>query len=270
MGADSRREPAAGYERFFGLHQPPFSLAPDTRFLFQSASHAATFAQVTFALQRREPVIVVTGEIGAGKTLLCRTVVERLEARTFLSIVTDPMLGPEDLLRQVLQDFGIVSRDSARAAGATRHDLVRTLQDFLASLAALDAHAVIVIDEAQHALPEVLEQIRLVSNAHDDRGTMLQLVLAGQTEGLEQLLGRDELSQLKQRVSRYVRLEPLTAGEVARYIGHRLAVARERPSASALPGARDLAREIAAWERSNADLTFTPGVGNYQHSLLRF
>src|SRR5260221_14480822 len=88
------------YEPFFGLEEPPFSLAPDPRFLFASASHSAALAQVAYALERRDPVVVITGEIGTGKTLLCRTVLQQFERKTFLSVITDPFLEPDDLLKQ--------------------------------------------------------------------------------------------------------------------------------------------------------------------------
>ena len=106
----------------------------------------------------------MTGEIGIGKTLLCRTVLQRFDRRTFVSVINNPLLGPDDLLRQMLQDFGVISTDRATAPGASRHDLVHALGGFLASLISLDSHAVVMIDEAQHMQPEVLEQIRLLSN----------------------------------------------------------------------------------------------------------
>src|SRR5262245_20288111 len=129
-----------GYERFFGFEETPFSLAPDVRFRFQSASHAAALAQVRYALERREPVVVVTGEIGTGKTLLCRTVIEQLDAKTFLSIINDPLLGRDDLLKRMLEDFGVISKDRTVAAGVTRHELMHALQDFLATVGRLQAH----------------------------------------------------------------------------------------------------------------------------------
>ena len=220
-----------GYEPFFGFDETPFSLAPDPRFLFESASHAAALAQVAYALARREPLVVVTGELGTGKTLLCRTVLQRLERKTFLSVINDPLLGREDLLKQLLQDFGVISKDRSRQTAATRHDLIDALQSFLVSLAPLQAHAVVVIDEAQHLQPEVLEQIRLLSNIHDDRGTMLQIILVGQAD-LEPLLSRPELRQFQQRVSRRFRIEPLNEDEVRQYIEHRMALARREGTAA--------------------------------------
>ena len=220
-----------GYEVFFGFREPPFSLAPDPRFLFDSASHAAAREQVGRALERREPLVVVTGEIGTGKTLLCRSVVQKLASRTFLSIVHDPMLDRDELLKQMLQDFGVISKDRTRLAPTTRHELVHALQEFLLSLIPLKGHAVLVIDEAQHLQPDAVEQLRLVSNVHDDAGTLLQIVLVGQPS-LEAVLARPELRQVKQRVSRHVRLEPLGIAELSQYIDHRLAVAREGGIAS--------------------------------------
>ena len=257
MGHDTSSERPNGYERFFGFHQAPFSLAPDPRFWFQSASHAAALSQITYALERREPVVVVTGEIGTGKTLLCRTVLERLERKTFLSIVNDPLLERDDLLKQMLQDFGVLSKDRTVVTETNRHDLIRALEEFLSSLRQLRAHAAVIIDEAQHVQPDVLEQIRLVSNIQDERGTMLQVILVGQTN-LERLLSQPELRQLQQRVSRHVKLDPLSEPEVALYIGHRLAVARERQLQSNIPGAGDLERELAEWERTNSESAFTP------------
>ncbi len=220
-----------GYEVFFGFREPPFSLAPDTRFLFDGASHAAAREQVAHALERREPLVVVTGEIGTGKTLLCRSVVEKLERRTFLSIIHDPMLERDELLKQMLQDFGVISKDRTRLAPITRHELVHALQEFLLALVPLHAHAVLVIDEAQHLQPDVMEQLRLVSNVHDAAGTLLQIVLVGQPS-LDAVLSRPELRQMKQRVSRQVRLEPLGIAELSQYIDHRLAVARNGAASS--------------------------------------
>jgi general secretion pathway protein A len=232
-----------GYEGFFGLNEPPFSLAPDPRFLFASESHSTALAQVAYALDRREPLVVITGEIGTGKTLLCRTVLQQLRRKTFLSVIGDPLLDRDELLKQLLEDFGVISKDRSRIGAATRHDLFHALEAFLSSLAPIQAHAVVIIDEAQHLQPEVLEEIRLLSNVDDERGTLLQIILVGQTN-LDTLLERPELRQLQQRVTRRLRLEPLNRDEVERYVTHRLALAR---------GGETLARGEGA-----GDLEFTP------------
>jgi len=244
-----------GYEQFFGLSDAPFSLAPNPRYLFESASHVHALQQLAYATERREPVVVVTGEIGSGKTLLCRTVLQRLDrGTTFVSVINNPLLGRDDLLKQMLQDFGVISTDRATAPEASRHDLVHALEAFLTSLISLDAHAVVMIDEAQHMQPEVLEQIRLLSNIDAPSGTRLQIMLVGPPE-LESVLARPDLRQFQQRVSRRVRLEPLREDELQSYIEHRLVVGR---AASALPGAGDLAEALAQWNGEKEGVTFTP------------
>src|SRR6202049_2413830 len=114
MSTAEHRERGDGYEGFFGLNETPFSLAPNPRFLFESASHAAALAQVAYALERREPLVVITGEIGTGKTLLCRTVLQRLERKTFLSVINDPQLERDHLLEQLLQDLGRIPEDRTK------------------------------------------------------------------------------------------------------------------------------------------------------------
>ena len=245
------------YEPFFGLTEAPFSLAPDPRFLFASASISAALEQLAYALGRREPLVVVTGEIGIGKTLLCRAVLQRIPRKTFLSVISDPMLERDDLLKQLLEDFGLIAKDRTRLTETTRHELIETLQAFLRSLGAIQAHAVVMIDEAQHLEPDVLEQIRLLSNLDDERGTLLQIILVGQPE-LEQLLSRPELRQLQQRVSRRFRLEPLNSDEVQQYIDHRLFLARNGKVASQAPGATELAHALAGWSGPNESVEFTP------------
>jgi len=213
------------YEPFFGLHEAPFSLAPDPRFLFASASHSAALAEIAYALKRREPLVVVTGEIGTGKTLLCRTVVQGLEQKTFLSIINDPLVDRDEILKQMLQDFAVISKDRTRLAPTTRHELIEALHDFLRTLIPLGAHAVVIVDEAQYLAPDVLEQIRLLSNIDDKHEMLLQIILVGQPH-LDATLARPDLRQLQQRISRRIRLEPLTGDEVRKYIEHRLDVVR--------------------------------------------
>ena len=218
-------------EKFFGLATRPFSLTPDLRFAYHSRSHTHALEQVTSALRRREGLIVVTGAIGTGKTMLCRSMLESFESRTFLSVILDPGLEVEDLLRQVLTDFGII--DSVGGADApdpgpmsevTRHQFVSTLQQFLASLIPLHAHAVIMIDEAQRLNPRVLEEIRLLSNFETDEAKLLQIVLVGQPD-LDEMLRHPKMQQLNQRVARRCELHPLSENEVGDYIERRLTVA---------------------------------------------
>jgi general secretion pathway protein A len=156
--------------------------------------------------------------------LLCRTIVRDMEPRTFVSVISNPRLNPDDLLRQLLHDFGLLPKDEARATALTQHEMVTALQRFLASLAELRAHAIILIDEAQHLQPEVLEQVRLLSNFETGSLQLLQVVLVGQLD-LDGVLNRPELRQLKQRVSRRHQLMPLQPHEVEQYVERRLWVA---------------------------------------------
>jgi general secretion pathway protein A len=219
-------------ESFFGFAARPFSLTPDLRFAYQSRSHAKALEQVTEALQRREGLVVITGEIGTGKTMLCRALLGTFEPRTFLSVILDPCLTVDDLLHRVLVDFGLIAEtarpNAAAATDMTRHQLVTTLQRFLASLIPLGAHAVIMVDEAQHLSPTVLEEIRLLSNFETDDAKLLQIVLVGQPD-LEHVLRRPDMQQLAQRIARRCELHALADNEVQDYIERRLLVAAEAP-----------------------------------------
>ena len=219
---------ASGYEAYYGLVESPFGLNPDPRFLFESRSHAAALELVLQAFRRRETLVIVTGEIGTGKTVLCRTVLQRLPRRTFLSVITNPLLDSTDLLKQVLEDFGILSKERDGLARASHHDLVRTLEQFLASLLQLQAHAVIMIDEAQHLRPVVLEQIRLLSNFESGGSKLLQIVLVGQPE-LSEVLARPDMRQLNQRISHRIELRPLEPTEIGPDIERRLWIAHGSP-----------------------------------------
>lgn len=218
---------AAAYESFYGFAEAPFSLAPGVRFAFMSRSYTAALEEVRRALARREAFVVVTGEIGTGKTMLCRAIASETDAQTFVSFIADPCLSAEEMLTQVLTDFGVMGRSERgfRTPAADRHQLLITFQRFLASLAPLGGRAVVIVDEAQHMHPAVLEQIRLWANLNGDQAARLQIVLAGQPE-LDEILERPELRQLRQRVSRRCELTRLGRDEVARYLDHRLSVAR--------------------------------------------
>jgi general secretion pathway protein A len=227
-------------EEFHGLRARPFSLTPDLRFTFHSKSHTHALEEIGQALKRREGLVVVVGEVGTGKTMLCRALLDTFETRTFISVILDPLLTVEDLLHQVLTDFGLMSaRDPSQPRPAltdvARHDMVAALQRFLASLIPLNAHAVIMIDEAQHLTGPVLEQVRLLSNFETDAAKLLQIVLVGQPN-LDIVLQRPDMRQLNQRVARRFALQPLSEAEVSDYIERRLLVASENPA----DGRRDL------------------------------
>jgi general secretion pathway protein A len=227
------------YESFYGLSQSPFTLTPDPRFLYHSESHDEAVRRILQSLRRRERFIVLSGDIGTGKTTLCRALVGRLESATFSSLVLNPFLSVDDLLRQVLVDFGVVSAEGARSdrfVSAARSELTRTLVAFLETLDAIEGRAVLILDEAQHLSPRVLEELRVISGLEPENSTPLQVVLVGQPNLLDVLAAAD-LRQLDQRISLKAMLQPLGRDDVEPYISHRLTVAGDAVSVLFQPAA---------------------------------
>jgi general secretion pathway protein A len=230
------------YEQYYGFVQPPFTLTPDPRFLYRSESHEEAISQLQQAIRRKEGFIVLTGDIGTGKTTICRALLEQLEASVFTSLILNPFLSVEELLREVLLDFGVVSREgvrSGRIATASKHQLISALHEFLLSLRGIRGSAVLVIDEAQHLSPQVLEEIRIISNLETNESKLLQIVLVGQLNLLD-VLAEAEMRQLDQRISIRAQLKPLNREEVEAYIAHRLWVARGSTAVTFEPAALDL------------------------------
>jgi general secretion pathway protein A len=215
------------YEPFYGLREKPFSLTSDSRFFYQSRSHAPAFDDLLNAIRRRESLNVLTGDIGTGKTTLCRAVLQSLDRKTFSAFVPDPFASREDLLKILLMDFGVASIDdvtSGRLRDASRTELSYLLYEFLGSLAQMQAFAVVFIDEAQNLSVPLLEETRILSDADGQ----LQVVLVGQLE-LREKLKLPEMRQLHQRVSVHCQLSPLDLAGVAGYISHRLRQAGGSP-----------------------------------------
>ena len=215
------------YERYYGFTEKPFSLTPDPKYLYRSESHGNAFDLLQYAINRREGFVVVTGDIGTGKTTLCRALLETIDRTTFTALVLNPFLTEEDLLKRILQDFGVISRDELKAgrlAKVTKQELIDSLYDFLLGLIPLKASAVLIIDEAQNLPLPVLEQIRILSNLETDKEKLLQIILVGQLD-LQTLLRSPELRQLDQRVSIRYELKPLDQETVAAYVAHRLTIA---------------------------------------------
>src|SRR6187401_1362197 len=225
------------YESYYGFTEKPFSLTPDPKYLYRSQSHGDAFELLQYAIRRREGFLVVTGDIGTGKTTLCRALLEEIDRNTFSALVLNPFLSEQDLLTLILQDFGVVSREDVkrgRLAHVSKQELIETLYDFLLSLLPLKANAVLIIDEAQNLPMPVLEQIRILSNLETDKEKLLQIMLVGQLD-LQQSLKAPQMRQLDQRVSIRYQLQPLTRNEVAAYVAHRLNVAGGAASVSFHP-----------------------------------
>jgi general secretion pathway protein A len=214
------------YESYYGLKEKAFSLSSDPRFLYKSPSHAPAFDELLTGIRRREGLIVLTGEIGTGKTTLIRSVLNHLDRRTFTAFVPDPFVSREDLLKMLLIDFGVVSVTDLKngsLSGASRPDLSYPLYEFLDSLVPLQAFAVLIIDEAQNLPLPLLEEIRILSDLeHQEK--LLQVVLVGQPE-LRSHLKLPEMRQVDQRISVRCELSALSQEDVGVYIRHRLDVA---------------------------------------------
>jgi len=216
----------------------PFGLSPDQRFIYRSDSYIWAFEQITTAVQKREGLMLVVGEPGTGKTLLCRTLLSKLSGRHPVCVVVDPCVRIEELLLQMLQDFGVVQ--GGFPDRPSRHDLVATLHRFLASLIPLNTTAVLVIDEAQHLDFAVLEQLRLLSNCESDRAKLLQIVLVG-TPALEGMCRSEHMHHFDHRIARRCRLSPLNREEVLEYIESRLTVADLLPEEFTAPAVNKIA-----------------------------
>jgi general secretion pathway protein A len=206
------------YRAFFGLHEDPFSITPNPRFLFLSQSHQEALGYLLHGIEERKGFIAITGEVGTGKTLLCRMLLDRVGRHIRTALIFNSFMSELDLLRSINEDFGI------DPSGATRKELIDTLNSYLMEEFGAGRNAVLIIDEAQNLAPPVLEQIRMLSNLETEQGKLLQIVFVGQPE-LRQQLARPDLRQLNQRIALRYHLQPLDRQETEDYVNHRLVVA---------------------------------------------
>ena len=209
------------YEAFYGLREKPFNLTPDPKYLYLSEKHHEAFAHLLFGIKNRSGFVLVAGEIGTGKTTICRNLLNQLDRDTEVAFVFNPSLNPGELLKKVNKEFGIPSQ-AERVP-----DLVEELNLYLLEAAAKGKNCVLLIDEAQNLSPEVLEQIRLLSNLETETEKLLQIILIGQPELVEKLALK-ELRQLNQRITARYYLKPLSELETLQYIAYRLHVAGGR------------------------------------------
>lgn len=206
------------YEAFYGFRDLPFRLTPDPDYLFLSANHQEALGHLLFGITEGSGVVVVTGEIGAGKTTLVRTLVRNLDDQTIVAYIFNPVLSALELLQTINAEFGLPSTSSSKK------ELTDALNRFLLSQQTAGRRTVVIIDEAQNLEPAVLEQLRLLSNLETERAKLLQIILVGQPE-LAEILARPDLTQLDQRVTLRWHLHPLPSGDTGAYIRHRLQVA---------------------------------------------
>ena len=218
------------YKNFFGFKERPFKLVPNPAYLFLSRSHEEALAHLTYAVIQGEGFMEITGEVGTGKTTLCRAFLEHLDDNTKTAYIFNPNLNSFELLKAINDEFGIPSdADNAK-------DLIDTLNAFLIEQKTRGNHTVLLIDEAQNLTNEVLELLRLLSNLETAKHKLLYIILVGQPE-LKEKLDSYELRQLRQRISLSCRLIPLGFNDVRNYIQHRINVASKKPGIRFAEGA---------------------------------
>ena len=211
------------YAAHFGLKREPFSIAPDPRYLFMSERHREALAHLLYGVRGGGGFVLLTGEIGAGKTTVCRCFLEQVPKRTNVAYIFNPKLTALELLQSVCEEFRIAvqARDGATP---TLKDHVDALNEYLLRTHAAGQNSILIIDEAQNLSTDVLEQLRLLTNLETNERKLLQIILIGQPE-LRDMVARPELEQLAQRVVARFHLDPLAEDETAHYIKHRLSVA---------------------------------------------
>ncbi len=214
------------YLEYYGLREMPFHITPDPKFLFLSPTHQEALQHLRYGIREKKGFIVLTGEVGCGKTTLCRKMLEEIDDHPIeTALILNPRLSETELLQAILRDLGSTPESASHAA------LLEQLNRHCLSLIAEGKDIVLIIDESQNMGFEALEHLRLLSNLETNTRKLLQIILIGQPE-LKAKLQREQLRQLRQRVLVFYDLRPLTRRETALYIQHRLmlAGANGRPS----------------------------------------
>ena len=209
------------YLAFFGLAEKPFSITPDPRYLYLSARHADALAHLVYGINEAGGFIQLTGEVGTGKTTTIRSLLARTPQNAEIALILNPRLSSREFLQSLCEELGLGAADSP---DGTEKDLVDLLNRYLLRAHAQGRRVVLIVDEAQNLAPEVLEQVRLLTNLETETQKLLQIILIGQPE-LRKLLAREDLRQIAQRVTGRYHLDPLTRVETAAYVRHRMRVA---------------------------------------------
>ena len=214
------------YQSYYGFKEMPFNITPDPRFLYLSPTHQEALQHLKFGVQERKGFIALIGEVGCGKTTICRRFLNELDpARFDTALILNPRITETQMLKAILTELG------EKTVARSQADLIAQINRLLLERIALGRDIVLIIDEAQNLSFEVLEQVRLLSNLETDQQKLLQIVLMGQPE-LKVILARDELRQLRQRILVHYELHPLSIADMRHYIQHRLTLAGSsgRPS----------------------------------------
>ncbi|MCB9772583.1 MAG: AAA family ATPase [Candidatus Omnitrophica bacterium] len=210
------------YKEFYNFSEQPFSVTSDPEFFFPSQRHEEAFSHLVYGIQERKGILIITGEIGTGKTTICRTLLGRLHTNIKTALVLNPYFSELQLLQFIVKDLGITGDFRSKLS------LISLLNNFLIEQSTLGNNVVLVIDEAQNLKINQLEQIRLLSNLETEKEKLLQIILVGQPE-LQEKLKLPALRQLTQRVAVRYHILPLDRNDVGRYIEHRVKIAGRLP-----------------------------------------
>jgi len=202
---------------YYGLTEPPFDITPNPRFLFYSAKHREAFNHLLYGVRERKGFVQLTGEVGAGKTTLCRAMLEQLDRHYATALILNPVMSAEELVKAIALEYCLPVH------GLDRLDILSVINNFLLQQVERGRETVLIIDEAQDMTDELLEQVRLLSNLETDDRKLLQIILFGQPE-LRERLNDPRLRQLRQRITVRYHLPPLTRNEVSQYVQHRIQV----------------------------------------------
>lgn len=206
------------YTEFYGLRENPFNVTSDPDYLFMSKHHKEAYSHLIYGIRERKGFIEITGEVGTGKTTLCRALLKEIGDKIKTALILNPALSEFQLIQSILEDLGL------QAEGKNRFGLLKTLNNFLINELTHGHNVVLIIDEAQNLRGKLLEQIRLLSNLETEKEKLIQIILVGQPE-LKRKLERDDLLQLRQRIAVRYHILPLEKDEVKDYISHRLKIA---------------------------------------------
>ncbi|MGD8350129.1 MAG: AAA family ATPase, partial [Gammaproteobacteria bacterium] len=204
------------YEDYFGLDRPPFKITPDTSLFYEGGKRGDILGALVYAIRRGEGIVKVVGEVGSGKTMLCRMLQLKLPDTVEIVYIANPSVSPEDILFVIAHELSLkISRD------ASKHEVMHTLQDYLLKRHMENRQVVLFIEEAQGMPIETLEEVRLLSNLETDQNKLLQIILFGQPE-LDDNLAQQSIRQLRERITHNFRLEPLSRDEIYNYLNFRM------------------------------------------------
>ncbi len=225
------------YLDFYGLDEYPFNITPDPRFLYWASQHREALDHLLYGISQRKGFIELTGEVGSGKTTICRACLASLGEDVETALVLNPSLTETQLLRAILGDLGLEAR------GRDRLNFIEVLNAFLLEKNRLGINVALFIDEAQDLSPQVMEQVRLLSNLETDQHKLIQIILCGQPE-LKTRLNRSDLRQLRQRITVRYDISPLDLRDTGMYLAHRLSVAGANAQRNSVTFDHGAVREI--------------------------